>query len=169
MTCYGQAGTGKTLVSIAAGLHEVYGRHDNGLTTPPVPAGPRRKQSKKDGRAHSGSAAAKPYESLLEQGVIEVEALCYIRGRSIPNRFFVLDEAQQLTPQEARTVVTRMSRGSKLVMLGDPAQIDNPYVDSRSNGLVFTRNRLKGQPFVAHVSLSKEERSPLAEAGAQLM
>lgn len=66
-------------------------------------------------------------------------------------------------------MVTRMSRGSKLVMLGDPAQIDNPYVDSRSNGLVFTRNRLKGQPFVAHVSLSKEERSPLAEAGAQLM
>jgi PhoH-like ATPase len=101
--------------------------------------------------------------------VIEVEALCYIRGRSIPNRFFVLDEAQQLTPQEAKTVVTRMSRGSKLVLLGDPAQIDNPYVDSRSNGLVFTRNRLKGQPFVAHISLSKGERSPLAEAGAQLM
>jgi len=65
--------------------------------------------------------------------------------------------------------VTRMSRGSKLVMLGDPAQIDNPYVDSRSNGLVYTRNRLKGQPFVAHVSLNKGERSPLAEAGAQLM
>jgi PhoH-like ATPase len=139
------------------------------LTTPPVPAGPRRKQSKKDGGSHSGSAAAKPYESFLEQGVIEVEALCYIRGRSIPNRFFVLDDAQQLTPQEAKTVVTRMSRGSKLVMLGDPAQIDNPYVDSRSNGLVFTRNRLQGQPFAAHISLSKGERSPLAEAGAQLM
>ncbi|MFP6867281.1 MAG: PhoH family protein, partial [Roseibacillus sp.] len=113
--------------------------------------------------------AAKPYEYLLEQGIIEVEALCYIRGRSIPNRFFVLDEAQQLTPQEAKTVVTRMSRGSKLVMLGDPAQIDQPYVDSRSNGLVYTRNRLKEQAFVAHVSLNKGERSPLAEVGAQLM
>ena len=80
-----------------------------------------------------------------------------------------LDEAQQLTPQEAKTVVTRMSRASKLVMVGDPAQIDNPYVDSRSNGLVYTRNRLKGQAFVAHVSLCKGERSPLAEAGAHLM
>ena len=66
-------------------------------------------------------------------------------------------------------MVTRMSRGSKLVMLGDPAQIDHPYVDSRSNGLVYTRNRLKGQAFVAHVSLNKGERSLLAEAGAQLM
>ncbi len=111
----------------------------------------------------------KSYEILMEQGILEIEALCYIRGRSIPNRFFILDEAQQLTPQEAKTVVTRMSRGSKLVMLGDPAQIDNPYVDSRSNGLVYTRNRLKGQPFVGHVALSKGERSPLAEAGAQLM
>ena len=62
-----------------------------------------------------------------------------------------------------------MSRGSKLVLVGDPAQIDNPYVDSRSNGLVYTRKRLRGEPFVAHVSLSRGERSPLAEAGAQLM
>ena len=207
VTCYGQAGTGKTLMAIASGLHEVFGRRFNGLTvsrpvvsmgdqlgylpgsldekmrpwlqpiydaldlltTPPAKPGSRRKQ----GKGHSGGAAdstvQKPYEVLLEQGIIEVEALCYIRGRSIPNRFFVLDEAQQLTPQEAKTVVTRMSRGSKLVMLGDPAQIDNPYVDSRSNGLVYTRNRLKGQAFVSHVSLSKGERSPLAEAGAQLM
>ena len=84
-------------------------------------------------------------------------------------RFFILDEAQQLTPQEAKTIVTRMSRDSKLVLVGDPAQIDNPYVDSRSNGLVYTRNRLKGQPFVAHVALNRGERSELAEAGAQLM
>jgi PhoH-like ATPase len=82
----------------------------------------------------------------MEQGILEIEALCYIRGRSIPNRFFILDEAQQLTPQEAKTIVTRMSRDSKLVMVGDPAQIDNPYVDSRSNGLVYTRNRLKVSP-----------------------
>jgi PhoH-like ATPase len=111
----------------------------------------------------------KPYEQLIEQGIVEIEALCYIRGRSIPNRYFVLDEAQQLTPLEAKTVVTRMSKGSKLVMVGDPAQIDNPYVDSRSNGLVYTRNRLKGQSIAAHVCLTKGERSPLAEAGATLM
>ena len=76
---------------------------------------------------------------------------------------------QQLTPQEAKTIVTRMSRDSKLVMIGDPAQIDNPYVDSRSNGLVYTRNRLKGQPFVAHIALNRGERSELADAGARLM
>jgi len=201
LTCYGHAGTGKTLVAVAAGLHEMFNRRYNGLTVsrpvvamgdqlgflpgtleekmrpwlqpihdaldllmrPPAPLGPRRKQKSAD------PSAKKPYELLLEQGVIEIEALAYIRGRSIPNRFFVLDEAQQLTPQEAKTVVTRMSRGSKLVMVGDPAQIDNPYVDSRSNGLVYTRNRLKGQPFVAHVPLSRGERSELAEAGATLM
>ena len=206
VTCYGQAGTGKTLVAVAAGLHEMFNRRYNGLTVsrpvvamgdqlgflpgtldekmrpwlqpihdaldllmrPVTPLGPRRKQPKAD-NGGPGGPVKKPWEILMDQGIIEVEALCYIRGRSIPNRFFVLDEAQQLTPQEAKTVVTRMSRGSKLVLVGDPAQIDNPYVDSRSNGLVYTRNRLKGPPFVAHVSLSRGERSELADAGAQLM
>ena len=116
----------------------------------------------------------KPYEQLVDSGIVEVEALCYIRGRSIPNRFFVLDEAQQISPLEAKTVVTRMSKGSKRVMVGDPAQIDNPYVDnpyvdSRSNGLVYTRRRLKGLPIAAHITLNKGERSDLAEAGALLM
>jgi PhoH-like ATPase len=133
---------------------------------PSAPLGPRRKQQK---QSTPPAPAKKPYELLMEQGILEIEALCYIRGRSIPNRFFILDEAQQLTPQEAKTIVTRMSRDSKLVMVGDPAQIDNPYVDSRSNGLVYTRNRLKGQPFVAHVALNRGERSELAEAGASLM
>ena len=203
VTCYGHAGTGKTLVAVAAGLHEMFNRNYTGLTVsrpvvamgeqlgflpgtleekmrpwlqpihdaldllmrPPAPIGPRRKQGKKE----NDPGAKKPYEVLMEQGIVEIEALAYIRGRSIPNRYFVLDEAQQLTPQEAKTVVTRMSRGSKLVLVGDPAQIDNPYVDSRSNGLVYTRNRLKGQPFVAHVSLNRGERSELAEAGATMM
>ncbi len=206
VTCYGHAGTGKTLVAVAAGLHEMFNRRYTGITVsrpvvamgeqlgflpgsldekmrpwlqpihdaldllmrPVAPLGPRRKQQK----ASAGTATAavkKPYEVLMEQGILEIEALCYIRGRSIPNRFFILDEAQQLTPQEAKTIVTRMSRDSKLVLVGDPAQIDNPYVDSRSNGLVYTRNRLKGQPFVAHVALNRGERSELAEAGARLM
>ena len=206
VTCYGHAGTGKTLVAVAAGLHEMFNRKYNGITVsrpvvamgdqlgflpgsldekmrpwlqpihdaldllmrPNTPLGPRRKQQQKAGSAPP-VAAKKPYELLMEQGILEIEALCYIRGRSIPNRFFILDEAQQLTPQEAKTIVTRMSRDSKLVLVGDPAQIDNPYVDSRSNGLVYTRNRLKGQPFVAHVALNRGERSELAEAGAQLM
>lgn len=205
VTCYGHAGTGKTLVAVAAGLHEMFNRKYTGITVsrpvvsmgdqlgflpgsldekmrpwlqpihdaldllmrPNTPLGPRRKQQK--ATADASSTTKKPYESLMEQGVLEIEALCYIRGRSIPNRFFILDEAQQLTPQEAKTIVTRMSKDSKLVLVGDPAQIDNPYVDSRSNGLVYTRNRLKGQPFVAHIALNRGERSELAEAGANLM
>ncbi len=206
VTCYGHAGTGKTLVAVAAGLHEMFNRRYTGITVsrpvvamgeqlgflpgsldekmrpwlqpihdaldllmrPSAPLGPRRKQQKATTNA-TPATVKKPYELLMEQGILEIEALCYIRGRSIPNRFFILDEAQQLTPQEAKTIVTRMSRDSKLVMVGDPAQIDNPYVDSRSNGLVYTRNRLKGQPFVAHIALNRGERSELAEAGARLM
>jgi PhoH-like ATPase len=217
VTCYGQAGTGKTLLAVAAGLHQVFGKSFNGLTVsrpivamgetlgflpgtleekmrpwlqpiydafdvlmPPavVTVSENKKKRKHPGapapaaphaNGPSGLAARKPYEYLLEQGIVEIEALAYIRGRSIPRRIFILDEAQQLTPLEAKTVVTRMSRGSKLVLVGDPAQIDNPYVDSRSNGLVYTRNRLKGEAIAAHVSLNKGERSALAEIGARLM
>jgi PhoH-like ATPase len=142
------------------------------LLLPATPLTDPTKKSKKTRTTEANPASIpqlKPYEQLIEQGIVEIEALCYIRGRSIPNRYFVLDEAQQLTPLEAKTVVTRMSKGSKLVMVGDPAQIDNPYVDSRSNGLVYTRNRLKDQAITAHVCLTKGERSPLAEAGASLM
>jgi PhoH-like ATPase len=219
VTCYGQAGTGKTLLAVAAGLHSVFTKAFNGLTVsrPVVAMGDtlgflpgsleekmrpwlqpiydafevlmpisalnghaHQQQSKKAKKKHqaehvvpqqnnNNTIVRKPYELLMDQGLVEIEALCYIRGRSIPRRFFVLDESQQLTPLEAKTVVTRMSKGSKLVMVGDPGQIDNPYVDSRSNGLVYTRNRLKGQSIAAHVCLNKGERSPLAEIGAKLM
>ncbi|MBV9673096.1 MAG: PhoH family protein [Verrucomicrobia bacterium] len=209
VTCYGQAGTGKTLLAVAAGLHLFWSRIYFGMTVSrpvvamgdtlgflpgtldekmkpwlqsiydafelllPIAQTPgttkRQKPAQMIDAAQSKSDCVKPYEQLIEQGIVEIEALCYIRGRSIPNRYFVLDEAQQLTPLEAKTVVTRMSKGSKLVMVGDPAQIDNPYVDSRSNGLVYTRNRLKGQSITAHVCLTKGERSELAEAGASLM
>lgn len=209
VTCYGQAGTGKTLLAVAAGLSQVFGRTYHGLTVSrPIVAmgqtvgflpgslqekmrpwlqpvydaldllmrpvenqqGPQRKKNRfLPDPPSTGHEVAAPYDPLIQQGVIEIEALCYIRGRSIPDRFFVLDEAQQLTPLEAKTIVTRMSRGSKLVLVGDPAQIDNPYVDSRSNGLVYTRQRMRGQPFAAHVPLNKGERSPLAEAAARLL
>lgn len=115
------------------------------------------------------SMAKKPWELLQAAGVLEIEALQYIRGRSIPRRIFILDEAQQLTPHEAKTVITRMSEGSKVIIMGDPAQIDNPYVDSRSNGLVVTQNKLRNQKLAAHVKLLKGERSALAELGATML
>jgi PhoH-like ATPase len=118
---------------------------------------------------HSNGTPIKPYERLIRSGLVEVEALCFIRGRSIARRFFILDEAQQLTPHEVKTVITRISEGSKIVLIGDPAQIDNPYVDSRSNGLVFCYNRMKGQPIAAHIKLTKGERSRLAELAADLL
>lgn len=111
----------------------------------------------------------RPYEPLLQNGTIEIEAICHIRGRSIPNAIFIVDEAQQLTPHEAKTLVTRMGRGSKLILIGDLGQIDNPYVDAHTNGLVYTRARLEGQDFMAHVNLFKGERSEVAEAAANLM
>jgi PhoH-like ATPase len=100
---------------------------------------------------------------------LEIEALGFIRGRSIPRRFFLVDEAQQLTPHEAKTIITRMSEGSKIVFMGDPQQIDNPFVDSRSNGLVYTQSRTRNQALAASVRLFKGERSPLAEMGATLL
>ena len=111
----------------------------------------------------------KPYEPLLQSGLIEVEAITHIRGRSIPRSIFIVDEAQQLTPHEAKTLVTRMGKGSKMILIGDLGQIDNPYVDAHTNGLVYTRNRLQGQEFMAHVNLFKGERSQMAEVAANLM
>jgi PhoH-like ATPase len=112
---------------------------------------------------------ARPYEALMAAGLLEVEAIAHIRGRSLPRAIFIVDEAQQLTPHEAKTLVTRMGKGSKIIMIGDLGQIDNPYVDAHTNGLVYTRNKLQGQPFAAHVNLFKGERSEMAEAAANLM
>jgi PhoH-like ATPase len=126
-------------------------------------------QSSNGSHGHSSVGPVKPYERLLKSGLVEIEALCFIRGRSIARRFFILDEAQQLTPHEVKTVITRISEGSKIILIGDPAQIDNPYVDSRSNGLVYCHNRMKGQTVAAHVTLMKGERSRLAELAADLL
>jgi PhoH-like ATPase len=122
-----------------------------------------------NGNGNGVSGPMKPYERLIRSGMVEIEALCFIRGRSIARRFFILDEAQQLTPHEVKTVITRISEGSKIVLIGDPAQIDNPYVDSRSNGLVYCRNKMRGLGLAAHVQLSKGERSRLAELAADLL
>lgn len=210
VTCYGSAGTGKTLLAVASALHATFNGEFNGVTVsrPVIPLGDtlgflpgsleekldpwlkpvydaleflltpdqgaaKRKQAqrgRKTGPDFPGAGGGKRvYDPFLESGLIEIEALCYIRGRSIPNRFFILDEAQQLTPLEAKTIVTRMAHGSKLVLVGDPAQIDNPYVDRLSNGLVYTRERLRDEACSSHVTLERGERSELAEAAARKM
>lgn len=119
--------------------------------------------------SRNGTKPGRAYEPLIQAGLLEVEAIAHIRGRSIPRSIFIVDEAQQLTPHEAKTLVTRMGRGSKMILIGDLAQIDNPYVDAHTNGLVYTRNRLQGQDFMAHINLFKGERSPMAEVAANLM
>ncbi|HEU5080297.1 MAG TPA: PhoH family protein [Opitutaceae bacterium] len=230
ITCFGKAGTGKTLISTACALHQTQdenSKYDGVSISRPVislgkdigflpgtldekmkpwlqpyfdalevliPSKPQKepqfaakKVSKKKKKHddivqamtapqpahvsghHGNGPPVKPYERLIKSGLVEVEALCFIRGRSIARRFFILDEAQQLTPHEVKTVITRISEGSKIVLIGDPAQIDNPYVDSRSNGLVFCHNRMKGQALAAHITLTKGERSKLAELAADLL
>jgi PhoH-like ATPase len=121
--------------------------------------------------AQNGSAKipGRPWEPLMASGQIEIEAITHIRGRSIPNAIFIVDEAQQLTPHEAKTLITRMGKGSKMILIGDLGQIDNPYVDAHTNGLVYARNRLQGQPWMAHINLFKGERSEMAEVAANLM
>jgi PhoH-like ATPase len=127
-----------------------------------------RKQQRHSG-GESGGVGLKPYEGLIKSGLLEIEALQYIRGRSIPNRIFILDEAQNLTKHEIKTVITRMSEGSKIIIMGDPEQIDNPFVDSISNGLVYAANKLAGESCCAHIKLLKGERSKLAEIGSKLL
>ncbi len=218
ITCYGKAGTGKTLLSTVCAIHQAVhsaSQYDGVSITrsvigvgkeigflpgsleekmnpwlqpyydaleilipsnaPKDPQFEKKRQRKKtkekseEVSSLNGNAGTRPYEKLLESGLVEIEALCFIRGRSIPRRFFILDEAQQLTPHEVKTVITRISEGSKIVLIGDPDQIDNPYVDSRSNGLVYCANRMQDQAIAAHVKLTKGERSLLAELAADLL
>ncbi len=106
---------------------------------------------------------------LLRSGSIVVEALSYIRGRSIAHQFMIIDEAQNLTPLEAKTIVTRVGHGTKIIFTGDPYQIDNPYVDSSSNGFNYIVSKFREQPIAAHIELQKGERSELAELAANLL
>ena len=105
--------------------------------------------------------------NLVDSGALELEALTYIRGRSIPDQFIIVDEAQNLTPHEVKTVVSRVGEDSKIVLTGDPYQIDNPYLDSSSNGLAYAAERMKGLGLAGHVMLTKSERSELASLAAQ--
>jgi PhoH-like ATPase len=192
VTLVGKAGTGKTLVAIAAGLHKtaeenVYNRL---LVSRPVfPMGrdlgflPGDIEEKltpwmqpifdnvellltghENEKRHS-----KGYKELMAMGIMDIEPLTYIRGRSIPNQYMIVDEAQNLTPHEIKTIITRAGEGTKIVLTGDPYQIDNPYVDSSSNGLTYVVEKFKGQSIAGHITMTKGERSELAELAANLL
>lgn len=192
VTLVGKAGTGKTLLAIAAGLHKtaeenVYNRL---LVSRPVfPLGkdlgflPGDIEEKLTpwmqpifdnvelliSGHESEKRHSKGYKELIAMGLLDIEPLTYIRGRSIPNQYMIVDEAQNLTPHEIKTIVTRAGEGTKIVLTGDPYQIDNPYVDSSSNGLTYLVEKFKGERIAAHVTLTKGERSELAELAANLL
>jgi PhoH-like ATPase len=111
----------------------------------------------------------KSYQELINQGMLAVEPLTYIRGRSLPAQFFVVDESQNLTPHEVKTILTRAGEGTKIVLTGDPYQIDNPYLDSQNNGLTYVIERFRKEEIAAHVTLQKGERSELASKAARLL
>jgi len=111
----------------------------------------------------------KPYQWLIDSGLIEIEAMTFIRGRSIGHAFMIVDEAQNMTPHEAKTVITRIGEGSKVVLIGDLDQVDTPYLDSKSNGLIHTHERMKGHSIAANVRLLQGVRSALSELAAQVM
>ncbi|MEB3300691.1 MAG: PhoH family protein [Cyanobacteriota bacterium] len=199
VTLIGKAGTGKTLLALAAGLHMVADEraYDRLLVTRPViplgkdigflPGDIEEKMgpwmqpiidnldyllgaSESQGSSRAGQRAPRnSWTDLKGMGLLEVEAISYIRGRSIPRQYMVVDEAQNLTPHEVKTIVTRVGEGTKIVLTGDPYQIDNPYVDAESNGLTWLVERFKGQSLAGHVTLMRGERSPLAELAANLL
>jgi PhoH-like ATPase len=189
VTLMGTAGTGKTLLALAAGMHKCFQeqRYERLLVARPImPMGkdigylPGTKDEKlsawmkpifdnlefllTDRRVHSGETAnvEAKLKGYVDSGKLVLEALTYIRGRSIPHQFMVVDEAQNLTPHEIKTIASRVGEGTKLVLTGDAEQIDNPYLDANSNGLSFTIERLKTSDLVGHVTLSRPERSSLA-------
>ncbi|KGP92055.1 hypothetical protein N780_00190 [Pontibacillus chungwhensis BH030062] len=188
VTMIGKAGTGKTLLALAAGLMQIedYGFYKKLLVARPiVPLGkdlgylPGEKEEKLrpwmqpiyDNLEYLFDVK-KPGE--LDQilsgiGSIQVEALTYIRGRSIPEQLILIDEAQNLTKHEVKTILTRIGEGSKVVLLGDPHQIDHPYLDEFNNGLIHVVEKFKDQNLSGHVKLVKGERSPLAQLSADFL
>ncbi len=188
VTMMGKAGTGKTLIALASGLlqtEDMKAFHKLFIARPIVPLGkdigylPGEKEDK-----------LKPwlqpiYDNLeflfnthqsgeidnILSGIssIQVEAITYIRGRSIPEQFIIIDEAQNLTKHEVKTILTRVGEGSKIVLMGDPQQVDHPYLDAYNNGLTYVVEKMKEDPITGHVQLTKGERSQLAQVAADLL
>lgn len=195
VTLVGKAGTGKTLLAIAAGVQKVSEQKGYSrllISRPVVPMGrdigylpgdvnekltPWMQplydnfdlifgtQDPTDKPAHW----RRGHEELMEMGLLQIEALTYIRGRTLPQQFLIVDEAQNLTPHEVKTILTRAGEGTKIVLTGDTAQIDNPYVDAESNGLAYVVERFKHEPLAGHILLTRGERSALAERSTELL
>lgn len=190
VTLVGQAGTGKTLLALACGLRKVF---DEGLYTrilvsrPVVPLGrdigylPGTKEEKLynwmqpifDNLEYlcdsSGRESSDTLKWVMESKKIEMEAVTYIRGRSLPRMFIIVDEAQNLTPHEVKTIVSRAGEGTKVILTGDPTQIDNPYLDKDSNGLSYIIGRFSSQRIYGNIFLDKTERSELAALAAEIL
>jgi PhoH-like ATPase len=223
VTLVGKAGTGKTLLAIAAGLKLVtenftyrkmlVGRpivemgkgigflpgdirdklapymqpiYDNvefllsgyqvGSSRIMKPLEPKKKLGKSKGdippedpECKERGAFGNAYMELIAAGIMEIEPLTYIRGRSIPQQFLIIDEAQNLTPHEVKTIITRVGKGTKIILTGDPNQIDNPFLDAASNGLTYVVERFKDQAIAGHITLTKGERSELAEIASNIL
>lgn len=192
ITLLGPAGTGKTLLALAAGLRKVF---DEGgytrilISRPIVPLGkdigylPGTKEEKLyhwmqpiydnleflcQSTSGEGSGA-ETQKWIMESKKIEMEAVTYIRGRSLPKMYMIIDEAQNLTPHEVKTIISRAGQGTKVVLTGDATQIDNPYLDKDSNALTFTVNKFKNHPIFGHVFLERTERSELAALAAEIL
>lgn len=188
----GKAGTGKTLLAVAAGLQSVVDERAYArllVSRPIFPLGrdvgylPGTIEEKLNpwmqpifdnleyifttGRRRSQEHS--DYLELLDAGILQVEPLTYIRGRSLPNQFLIVDEAQNLTPHEIKTVITRCGASTKIVLTGDAYQIDNPYIDAASNGLTIAAQRFQGETIAGHVTLTRGERSELAERATELL
>ncbi|APT75392.1 PhoH family protein [Marinitoga sp. 1137] len=187
VTLVGSAGTGKTLLALAVGLFKVLDekKYKKLLVSKPViPVG-------KDIGFLPGSIqekmkpwlqpiydnldylfqgkGKKPDEYLEKREILEIEVLSYIRGRSIPEQYMIIDEAQNLTPHEIKTIITRVGENTKIVLTGDPFQIDNPYLGFSSNGLTYVSSKFRESPLAAHVYLLKGERSELASKAAEIL
>lgn len=192
VTLVGKAGTGKTLLAIAAGLYKSAddGQYNRLLVSRPIfPLGrdlgylPGDIDEKLSpwmqpifdnvelllGAVEEGSKRKRGYKELVDLGLLEIEPLTYIRGRSIPKQYMIVDEAQNLTPHEIKTIITRAGEGTKIILTGDPYQIDNPYIDSASNGLTYVVDKFKSEDIAGHITLDKGERSCLAELAANLL
>ncbi|OGV64958.1 MAG: phosphate starvation-inducible protein PhoH [Lentisphaerae bacterium RIFOXYA12_FULL_48_11] len=200
VTLVGQAGTGKTLLALAAALQATLTNHQYDrilVSRPIIPMGkdigylPGAKEEKlshwmqpifdnltylmRNGIHEDNSGKKKKLSTqekihrLLSENTIGLEALTYIRGRSIPRQYVIVDEAQNLTPHEVKTIISRSGEGTKMVLTGDPYQIDNPYLDASSNGLIYAAERLKEQTIHGHITLRKSERSNLAAIAAEFL
>ncbi|MCE2982443.1 MAG: PhoH family protein [Parachlamydia sp.] len=190
VTLMGPAGTGKTILALACGLRKVFdeGMYSRILVTRPiVPLGrdigylPGTKEEKLfhwmqpiyDNLeflcASTGGESTETLRWVMESKKIEMEAVTYIRGRSLPKMYMIIDEAQNLTPHEVKTIISRAGEGTKVVLAGDPTQIDNPYLDKDSNGLTYVVGKFLKQKIYGHIFLDKTERSELAALAAEMM